>query len=133
MDADNLIKVAAGLITNTLNQILIAKRPKGVHFADHWEFPGGKIEEDESAEQALKRELEEELGIIIQEFNLFMTFTHDYPEKSVEFDIYKVTQFMGLPQAKQSQEIKWVAINDLNQYPFPGANRKIIQVLESDL
>ena len=128
-----LIKVAAGLIFNPAKQILIAKRPKGVHFADHWEFPGGKIEQNESVEQALKRELDEELGIIIQEFNPFMTFTHDYPEKSVEFDIWKVTQFTGQPEAKQSQEIRWVAIKDLNQYPFPDANYKILKNLQNSL
>ena len=127
------IKVAAGLITNASNQILIAKRPKGVHVADQWEFPGGKIEEDESAEQALHRELEEELGIQLLKYESFMTFTHDYPEKSVEFDIYKVTQFTGLPQAKQSQEIRWVELKDLNQYSFPDANYKVLKNLQDSM
>ena len=127
------IQVAAGLIFNSSKQILIAKRPKGVHFADHWEFPGGKIEPNESEEQALKRELEEELGIQILEYDHFMKFSHHYPEKTVEFDIWSVTHFEGEPQAKQSQEIKWVEISHLNQYPFPDANYKILQMLQNDL
>ncbi len=120
------IAVAAAVIENEQGDILIAKRSDDQHQGGLWEFPGGKIEEGESVEQALVRELDEELGIQVSQASPLIRIHHQYPDKSVLLDVWRVTQFAGQPEGKEGQPIRWVASDSLDSYPFPAANHPII-------
>lgn len=124
------IHVAAGVILNPDGKVLIAKRPDDVHQGGLWEFPGGKLESDEPVEVALKRELQEELGVDIQDAHPLIRIHHDYPDKSVLLDVWKITAFTGYAHGKEGQPIKWVAVEELNQLDFPEANRPIIKAAQ---
>src|SRR6056300_1186986 len=92
------IHVVAGIIYNdTRDQILIAKRPDHLHQGGLWEFPGGKVDEGESVESALQRELLEELDIGVSEAEPFQQIAHRYPDKAVFLDFWKVYNFSGQP------------------------------------
>ena len=120
------IHVVAAVIENALEQIFIAKRPEHAHQGGLWEFPGGKVETFESAEQALKRELFEELGIHIQKFEPLIQISHDYSDKSIYLDVWRVTQFDGAAHGKEGQQTHWVNKKDLSKFDFPAANKPII-------
>lgn len=119
--------VAAIILNAQQDQIFITKRPEKLHKGGYWEFPGGKVELGESAEQGLIRELQEEIDITATEMSLFEHFDFDYPEKSLTFDFFTVTGFAGLPYGKEGQEGKWVAISDLHGYTFPEANQPVLE------
>lgn len=126
---NNTIHVVAAVITNTSGQVLIAKRPLNTHQGGLWEFPGGKVEPDEAVEAALKRELAEELDIRIEQFEPFITVSHDYSDKSVLLDVWKVTSFRGHARGLEGQEVCWVSLGDIGSYDFPAANREILEAL----
>jgi len=94
-----------------------------------WEFPGGKLDGDETVQTALVRELQEELGITPMAFESITQIRHDYPDKQVLLDVWRVTQFSGSPEGKEGQEIRWVPLTELDQYQFPAANEAIVQAL----
>ncbi|RLV58621.1 8-oxo-dGTP diphosphatase MutT [Parashewanella curva] len=121
------IHVAVGVIINSQNQILIAKRHEHLHQGGKWEFPGGKVEEDETTSEALIRELKEEVNLNTSETTPFMELSFDYPDKQVFLDIHKVTQFTGAVQGVEGQEVKWVCREDLTDYQFPEANQPILE------
>ncbi|MAS81874.1 MAG: DNA mismatch repair protein MutT [Legionellales bacterium] len=120
--------VAIGVIYNvTKDKILISKRSNNQYLAGYWEFPGGKVEYNEDVITALKRELFEELGVIIKKAVKYTSINHNYKDKKVLLDVFKVTDWSGLPKSKEKQEFCWVSINELNNYKFPDANKYIIQ------
>lgn len=126
------LRVAVGVIRRG-NQILIAKRPDHLHKGGLWEFPGGKAEPEESVEQALARELNEELGIqpdLVQIQYLF-PIEWTYAEKKVRLEICLVEKFSGDPLGVEGQLIKWVGVNELRDYEFPEANLEILNWLEA--
>ena len=130
------VHVAVGVIFNSQqNQILIAKRPEHLHQGGLWEFPGGKVSAGESVDQALKRELFEELGITVIRARPLMMVQHDYSDKQVFLDIWTVTQFSGNAQGAEGQQIKWVDFPELyrpeSRYKFPQANQAILDKLKS--
>ena len=104
------IHVAVGVIYNNqqADQILIAKRPQHLHQGGLWEFPGGKVSENETVDQALKRELFEELGITVTQSQPMMQVEHNYPDKQVFLDIWTVTDFSGDARGVEGQECRWV-------------------------
>ena len=118
--------VAAIILNAERDQVFITKRPDKAHKGGFWEFPGGKVEVGESAEQALIRELYEEVGINSTELDLFESLNHDYPDKSLYFDFFTVTQFEGEPYGKEEQEGLWISISDLKGYDFPEANMPVL-------
>lgn len=101
------IRVAAGVILNQNQQVLLAQRPEGKPWSGWWEFPGGKIEEDESVEQALARELKEELGIEIAGAQKWVRFVYEYPKNIVELWFCKVTEWQGEPRGLENQAFAW--------------------------
>ena len=107
-------------------QILIAKRADHLHKGGLWEFPGGKVDEGESPRQALVRELREELAIETTDCQPFMEIHHDYPDKQVYLDFWKVTGFDGDPVGNEGQPIEWVETDNLGNYPFPEANQAVV-------
>ncbi|MCF7361280.1 8-oxo-dGTP diphosphatase MutT [Vibrio diazotrophicus] len=122
------IHIVAGIIFNQdKSQIFITKRPDNLHKGGFWEFPGGKVEEGESVEQAMTRELEEEIGIEVTEQYLFEHLEYDYPEKSLKFDFIVISNFNKEPYGKEGQEGRWVDIAELVNYQFPEANVPILE------
>ena len=121
--------VAAVIFSRCGKKIFLAKRPDKSHQGGLWEFPGGKKEEGESAYQALARELEEELAIKVRTADSLVKINHDYGDKLIELDVYKVTAFEGEPFGAEGQKTQWVELADINQYKFPAANQAIIDAL----
>lgn len=125
------LEVAAGVIWNAEgDRVLIARRPEGVHQGGLWEFPGGKIETGESVQDALTRELREEIGIGVRSASPLITLLHDYPDRSVRLHILEVRDFSGEPLGAEGQPVRWVAPNDLDAYPFPAANDPIRRAVQ---
>lgn len=124
-----LVHVAVGVIVNADGKILIAKRPLSAHQGGLWEFPGGKVDAGESIEQALVRELHEELAIDVLASQPLIQIRHHYPDKSVLLDVHKITQFLGNPIGNEGQPIQWVDARELNNFSFPAANRPIISAI----
>lgn len=129
MNDKKIITVAVGVIKQN-HQILLAKRPDNVHQGGKWEFPGGKVEPQESVTQALTRELEEELAITITDASHLLDVHHDYPELTVNLCVYLVEGFSGTPVGNEGQEVVWVAIDDLSNWSLPEANTPIVNALE---
>jgi 8-oxo-dGTP diphosphatase len=123
------INVAVGVIINKQKQVLLAKRHDHLHQGGKWEFPGGKVEQNESVTEALIRELKEEVDLDINQTTELMDISHDYPDKHVRLDIHLVTDFTGNAVGVEGQQVKWVDINDLKDYQFPEANKPIIDKL----
>ena len=111
------------------NHILIARRADHLHQGGLWEFPGGKVEKGETRHQSLVRELQEEINITITSASPMMQISHDYIDKSITLDIWKVIEFEGNPEGAEGQEIRWVSMDELRDYDFPAANQPILQKL----
>jgi 8-oxo-dGTP diphosphatase len=126
--------VAAALVrSGATPQLLIAQRPEGKWQAGRWEFPGGKIEIDESPRQALARELREELGVEVQAAQPLGQFTYAYPDRSVEIELWLVTQFAGQPQGLDGQALHWVTLDELAARDLLEADRPMIEPLRQCL
>ncbi|MEZ8019116.1 8-oxo-dGTP diphosphatase MutT [Vibrio splendidus] len=122
------IHIVAGIIFNQdKSQVFITKRPDDKHKGGFWEFPGGKVEAGETIEQAMARELDEEIGIKVTEQFLFEHLEFDYTDKSLKFDFILVTDFEQQPYGKEGQQGEWVDLKSLNQYAFPEANLPILE------
>lgn len=124
-----LIKVAVGIIRNEFKQIYLTQRLEGQDFAQALEFPGGKVDPGETPEQALKRELEEEVGIHVLSAYPYEKFCFEYPTKFIEFYFYLVEEWVNEPFGREGQEGLWVAQNELDASQFPPANAQIVQRL----
>ncbi|WP_018652058.1 8-oxo-dGTP diphosphatase MutT [Actinobacillus capsulatus] len=124
------IQVAAGIIRNEFGQIYLTQRLEGQDFAQALEFPGGKVDMGETPEEALKRELEEEIGIHVLSAFPYESFRFDYPTKVIEFFFYLVEEWVGEPFGREGQEGFWVAQADLDESEFPLANNRLVQRLK---
>lgn len=124
------VNVAVGVVINDRGEILVAKRLPHQHQGDCWEFPGGKIEPNESVHEALKRELYEEVGLEVLDSEPWMEVTHDYHDKAVCLKVHKVTSFSGFAIGKEGQEIGWLKPNQLSTIPWPRANEAIVRALQ---
>ena len=102
-----LVQVAVGVLVRKDDSFLLTSRPEGKAYAGYWEFPGGKLEANETVEQALRRELQEEIGITIQDCMLWKTERIDYPHALVQLNFCKVTQWTGELQMLESQSFAW--------------------------
>ncbi len=120
------VHVAVAVIKNQFNKILISKRHKHLHQGDLWEFPGGKLEPGEDVQQALIREIKEELNLTVQLATPLIKINHQYSDLTVCLDVWEVDKYSGELMACEGQPIRWVASNDLCQYDFPAANLPII-------
>jgi len=122
-----MLNVVAAVIHNPQDQILIAQRPLHKHQGGLWEFSGGKIDDGETAAQALVRELQEELGITATQYRPLLTVEHHYSDKSVRLQIFRVTAFDGEAHGAEGQPTVWVSPQDLKNYSFPAANIPILK------
>ena len=124
-----MIEVVAAVIRDHQGRILITRRPSHVHQGGLWEFPGGKRESDETALQALCRELKEEVDIEILEAAPLIKIDHDYGDKHVVLDVWNVSAFQGEAWGREGQEWRWIDESAVNDYKFPAANLPIIKAL----
>lgn len=109
---------------------LLTLRQAGTHLADHWEFPGGKVHISESHNEALRRELFEELDIVARVGDRVHTVTHAYPEKTVELHFYRCS-YEGVPKPMMGQGMRWVPRGELAGLPFPEADRDLVRILSA--
>jgi 8-oxo-dGTP diphosphatase len=127
--------VAVAILKNEYGAFLLASRPIGKPWAGWWEFPGGKIEIGELPEQALARELHEELGIIPTQFQAWQQKrfdypqTHDSPAKTVNLHFFFVTQWQGNLMPKEGQTLSWQRASDVTVSPVLPANVPIMEAL----
>jgi 8-oxo-dGTP diphosphatase len=122
----NITVVAAVIERN--ERFLVTRRPTGVHLAGLWEFPGGKIDPDESHHAALKRELREELDADIEVGELTFATTHPYLDRNVALYFYRCT-LLGSARPLLGQEMRWVARPELPLLDFPPADAQLIDRL----
>ncbi|WP_019219956.1 8-oxo-dGTP diphosphatase MutT [Bartonella florencae] len=130
-----LLLVVACALLDQDNRVLLTERPQGKSFAGLWEFPGGKVEQGETPEASLIRELEEELGIHVQAGNLRpLTFaSHSYETFHLLMPLYLCRHYEGVAQGREGQNLKWVFIGDLEKYPMPDADKPLVQLLKNFL
>ncbi|MGO4851904.1 8-oxo-dGTP diphosphatase MutT [Phaeovulum sp. W22_SRMD_FR3] len=126
-----LLLVSAVALIDTDGRILLAQRPEGKSLAGLWEFPGGKVEPGETPEEALIRELQEELGINTWKSCLApLTFaSHNYPEFHLLMPLFACRKWEGIIQPREGQKLAWVRAADLRNYPMPPADEPLIPIL----
>jgi mutator protein MutT len=125
MDAVN---VAIGIILKD-GKVLTSHRPANGHLGDCWEFPGGKLEQAESAAECLHREVQEELGIRVRIVGRLAPITHQYPDLKVCLHPFLATIENGEPRPLAARELRWATPAELPLLPFPEANVQLIRDL----
>jgi 8-oxo-dGTP diphosphatase len=120
-DVRTITRVAVVVVErfdNGLYEVLFAQRPVGKAYAGHWEFPGGKIEADESVEAASIREIEEELGIHIERVEPLTIERFSYPHAHVELNFVTTRKWSGTPESREGQAFSWQRVNDISVAPL---------------
>jgi 8-oxo-dGTP diphosphatase len=123
------MEVAAAVVLSEDGRFLLAQRPPGKPYAGYWEFPGGKVEEGESAEAALRRELHEELGIQVEQAYPWITRDYDYPHAAVRLRFFRVATWRGTLHGRESQQFAWQSLQFLNVSPVLPANGPVLRAL----
>ena len=122
----DLVEVVAALVQDEKGRYLITQRRKGSHLAGLWEFPGGKREADESLEEALGRELAEELSARFAVGQRVETVRWEYPERTIVIHFYRCRLESGTIEPREDQAMAWVAPERLSDFDFPPADRELI-------
>ena len=125
--------IGVGVVFNGDGEVLIDQRLNEGLLGGLWEFPGGKQESGEAIEATVVRELQEELGIEVAVGECLICVDHAYSHKKLRFEVYLCQWLSGDPQPLASQQVRWVAPQNLDQFPFPAANTKIIAALRAHL
>lgn len=123
------VHVAVGVIYQN-EGFFLTKRHEAAHQGGKWEFPGGKVESEETVAQALARELNEEVGIDILACQPLITIEHDYGDKKVCLEVFLVDNFQGEPTAQEGQVEGWFSLSELSELDFPAANVAIVEKLK---
>ncbi|TPV56122.1 8-oxo-dGTP diphosphatase MutT [Aestuariibacter sp. GS-14] len=124
-----VVDVAVGVVIRE-DQTFVCLRSSDKHQGGKWEFPGGKVEVNETAEHALCRELQEEIAITVTHTQPLLTITHDYGDKQVRLVVFIVDGFIGEPKGNEGQPGKWLPLSALNPADFPAANAAIIEAVK---
>ena len=125
--AQPLVVVAAGVLIDADGRVLLTSRPEGKSFAGMWEFPGGKLAPDESPEQALVRELREELGITtaIGCLSPLSFVSHAYDDFHLLMPVFACRVWNGTPMAHEGQKLAWVTLREMERYELLPADRPL--------
>ena len=121
--------VIAAVITDAGGRVLLARRTEGRDLAGAWEFPGGKREPGETAEAALARELQEELGIDVDVGDPLIAVPQAYPHKRLRLDVRHIRAWRGTPRGQEGQALAWVPPDKLPNYAMPPADRPVVAAL----
>jgi len=126
-----LLTVVAAALVDSDDRVLIAQRPAGKTLAGLWEFPGGKLEAGERPEEALIRELNEELGVVVKPACLapFTFASHAYEDFHLLMPLYICRRWEGFVAPREGQSVKWVRAGALRDYPMPPADEPLIAPL----
>mgnify|MGYP001414560703 CR=1 FL=1 len=124
-----LLNVVIGIIIDTENKVLLNKRKKNTTLSGYWEFPGGKIKPNETLNQALSRELFEELGIKIGNTDPLDSIEYQYSEHDVVLLPFRIIDYKGTPRGLEGQELMWCPLNRLQNVNILPANRFFIEML----
>ncbi len=124
------IPVAVGLVFDRKHRVLIGCRAVKDQYFGKWEFPGGKINNDETVIQALQRELNEELGISVIRSIPFDDFSYDYPDRKVMLHFHLVYEYDGEPSGCEQQQLRWVEIGQLDEIDMLAPNVRVIEHLK---
>ncbi|MFN9176779.1 MAG: A/G-specific adenine glycosylase [Synechocystis sp.] len=125
-------QIGVAVIVNDQGQFLIDRRPSEGLLGGLWEFPGGKIEAGETAAECIVREVQEEIGIEVRVIRPLISLDHAYTHFRVTLQVYLCQYLSGEPQAIACEEVRWVTLQEMEQYPFPKANSKIIAALQAE-
>jgi 8-oxo-dGTP diphosphatase len=123
------IHVAAAVLRDASGAVLLSRRPDGAHQGGLWEFPGGKVERGEDVLTALRRELDEELGITCIAARPLIEVSHAYPDARIWLDVWSVEQWRGTPRGRQGQPLRWVDISALSSVEMPAADIPVISAV----
>lgn len=126
-----ITEVVAALIWDG-EKFLICQRPESKARALLWEFVGGKVEPGETKPQALVRECMEELGITLEVGSPFMDVTHEYPDLTVHLTLFESRILSGVPKLLEHNDMKWIRVSEIDQYPFCPADVVILQKLKRE-
>ena len=126
-----MTEVVAALIWDD-NKFMICQRPAHKARGLLWEFVGGKVEPGETRAQALIRECQEELAVTLSVGNVFMEVTHEYPDITVHLTLFHATIAQGVPQMLEHNDIRWITVQEIQQYPFCPADREILEKLRDN-
>ena len=125
--------VAAGILRDAHDRVLVSERLADGPFSGLWEFPGGKIGAGETAGAALARELAEELGIEVTGQRPFMELRHDYPDRAVRIEFFLVEAWHGEPAGREGQRLRWVPIAGLDHAQLLPADAPVVEALRQHL
>ena len=128
-----LVNVAVAVIQSEDGYVLMAERPYGKESSGSWEFPGGKFELGESAEQALAREIYEELGIKPKMAYPWISYKFAYPNKRVKLHVFRIFNWEGTPSGREGQRISWEDSDAIRVSPLLPANNHILEVIKLPL
>lgn len=126
-----MLEVVAALIIKD-GRLMICQRPNFKSRPLLWEFPGGKVEENETKEQALKRECKEELDISIEVTELYTEVIHTYPDVSIHLSLFKAHIEKGEPRLIEHNDLQWITLNQLDKFNFCPADKTIIEKLKRE-
>lgn len=124
-----VVHVAAAVIRDADGRVLLTRRLPHQHLAGLWEFPGGKLEPGESLADGLRREIREELGVEVEAIAPLVRVKHDYPDKTVLLDTWRVMRWSGEPHGAEGQPLRWLYPNEMIASEFPPADVPIIEAL----
>ena len=127
-----MVEVVAGLIWNG-NKFMICQRPKDKARALLWEFVGGKIEPNESGEDALVRECKEELDIVVKPLDVFCDVVHVYPDITVHLTLYNAEILSGEPKLIEHNDLKWITADEIDSYEFCPADVEILEKIKCNI
>jgi 8-oxo-dGTP diphosphatase len=123
------VHVVAGVLNDAAGRVLLAQRPLDKHLAGSWEFPGGKLEAGEDRLEGLRRELLEELGVVLQSAQPLIRLRHSYPDRDIDLDVWLVTAYCGEPAGQEHQSLRWCALKELRQAGLLPADQPVIEAL----
>ena len=125
------IFAVVGVLINPEGKLLVAERPEHTISAGKWEFPGGKIESFENASDALKRELYEELGVLVVDTTHLLNFSNSFSDREVQINVYLVNNWQNEPYGAEGQKVRWVSTCEILELDFLPGLGEILNAIRS--